>query len=441
MKDATNQILQRLATLMEKKVVDWDAVERTVNDFPDINEYDGYDTPLSLSFTFCGHDRGENMIRLVRLFLANGYDLSANEGKNGTEVLNGLCWSTYDETVTDAAKLLLDLGADPKIAYKENGEADYEKNVYGTIDWKLSGLWVQGYYDTANIFESYRQILDAYREERDYHRIRCYSDCCGHTLRKVEFLPDSETWGTLAETYPEYDGSLVFWFDDLPLVVKRYVEFSVNPFYVEDAKEPLTDISSRFSEIIGARLEQIVFIDTLTAKLCFDNGLFLLVTAEHVNENVTLSFFEVREEQPFPDFAGMEVNRVIFPGGIQYAPDCTQFTEESVGLLCGDRAFLLWSETDGGQYDDHWFSCVECSPKMLPERGRYLDLPNMKVERLFQHNHHKTGMRLSCGGKYLYCATDYFNKITLSLTDVKINSHKALFASRNSEHLTFVQDS
>ena len=135
----------------------------------------------------------------------------------------------------------------------------------------------------------------------------------------------------------------------------------------------------------------------------------------------------------------MEVDRVVFLSGRLYAPGCTKFTEESVGLLCGDRAFLLWSETDGWDYDDHWFGCLACSPEMLSVRRRILDLPKMKAERTFQHNHHKTGMRLSCGGKYFYLATNYFHEITLSLTDEKINSHKALFAFDSSEHLAFLQ--
>lgn len=435
MKKQTDKVLNRLCRLLAKKDVDWAAVEQTIRRFPDINEYDGDDTTLSEAIHYCGMDRGQSITKLIHLFVENGYDLAANSGENGAEVLNALCWSAYDEGVTDAARLLLDMGIDPKLVYRENGQIDHESGIYGTIDWKLIGLWNQGYYDTANIFETLRQIVDAYRDGKDYHRVRCFSDCCGHTLRKVEYLPDFETWGTLAETYPGYDGSLVFRFDDLPLIVRRNIELSVNPFSVEDAKEPLTDVSARFSRTIGARLEKFVFIDAQTVKMCFQNGMILLMTAERINDNLMLSFCESFPEQPFPNLTGMEIDKVVFLSGRVYDPDCTQYTEESLGLLCGDRAFLLWSETDGWDYDDHWFGCLECSREMLSVRRRVLDLPKMKVERMFQHNHRKTGMRLSCGGKYLYLATNYFHEITVSLTGEKINSHEALFAFNGSEHI------
>jgi hypothetical protein len=56
-----------------------------------------------------------------------------NNGRHGAEALKALCWSTYDKAILDAAKLLLDAGADPLCLDVEGNDVLY------SINWKLSG--------------------------------------------------------------------------------------------------------------------------------------------------------------------------------------------------------------------------------------------------------------------------------------------------------------
>ena len=73
------------------------------------------------------------LLEIIRFFLDHGYDLTTNNGRHGAEALRALCWSTCDGAILDAAKLLLEAGADPLV---RNGDGN---TVLDTIRWKISG--------------------------------------------------------------------------------------------------------------------------------------------------------------------------------------------------------------------------------------------------------------------------------------------------------------
>ena len=51
--------------------------------------------------------RGDRLLKFVRLFLENGFDVNGNNGRNGALCLHELCWSTYDEYILQIAEVLL----------------------------------------------------------------------------------------------------------------------------------------------------------------------------------------------------------------------------------------------------------------------------------------------------------------------------------------------
>ena len=109
------KIVSRLCSISETLPVDWAAFDAVLDSIPDINviEEDVWEeTYLSSCIeNISAYHSGEVLADLIRHFLAQGYDVRANEGKNGGLCLSQLCWSSYDRYIIDAAKVLVLAGA------------------------------------------------------------------------------------------------------------------------------------------------------------------------------------------------------------------------------------------------------------------------------------------------------------------------------------------
>ncbi|MBR5649063.1 hypothetical protein [Pseudobutyrivibrio sp.] len=282
--------LERLLSKeIEKYIIDWAEVSRIIEENKDyINEFGDDDSALSDCFYYF-NNRGKYLVKLIQIFLENGFDVSANGGKNGSSCLHQLCWHVYDQYVLDAAELLLDAGADSTLDHYEDEHDEY--GVLDSIDWRL-GYWNIGehdleyaaeYFDIANIYEAYYLMIKRVQAHLDYHGIRAFRRTVGGTVYKVEEVIVHDT--------NKKDGttrrSLVFHVDDMLLEARDCVEFIVNPYIKENAIS-IKDVTEGYKPIIGAKIKSLRYLDSVTARLSIDNGYKIVFKWENQRGNIVL---------------------------------------------------------------------------------------------------------------------------------------------------------
>jgi hypothetical protein len=214
-------------------------------------------------------ENGYKISIIVQHFINKGYDVTINKGRNGGYALSRLLWPSHDKYILDAAVILI--GAGSAITY-ENG--DGSDGVLGDLDCKLAVSWgAFEDYEAANLFEAYYTMLLAAKDGKDYKTIRSYHDCIGLKMTKAQFIPENDMEALRKNgDITEFNGNLVLCFGDKPLLIRKYVEFLVDPLFVQDNINKCVNIENQFDKIIGSTLKDLKYIDEHCAYLCFDNG-------------------------------------------------------------------------------------------------------------------------------------------------------------------------
>lgn len=419
-----------LGRILNKKNIDWDLFDQELSKLPDINVIYEEDTILSELYHECPD--GTVLVEITKRFLAAGYDVAANDGQNGAMCLHNLCWATYDKYILDAAKLLLAAGADTKLSV--NDDAEELSGVKGSISWRLSGDWVEGAYTVANTFEAYWQLVEAHEEGKDYQSICTFEDCIGQPLLGAEIISSKSV--ICKPPLTAFDGHLVLWFGDKPLVISKYIDFVVNPVYAMDNKPKTAPADQYLQPLLYAKLSRFVFVDQCTAQLQFDNGMYLLLSSsDYRNKEIRYGFFEICKDTQI-DLNGEEIDSIVLTPGKTYSDSCDRFSEHSVSLICGDKAFLLHRYPEGysKSFEIH---IIKCSLPFVADYKRKIVLSDLKFEKAFLHQHKLSGMRIACGTKYFYLFADQYDELHLKLTEEKITSWQTLTSNRTSEKLMF----
>lgn len=419
-----------LGKILEKKSIDWELFDLELSKIPDINAVYEEDTILSKLYNECPD--GTILVEITKRFLAAGYDVAANDGQNGAICLHNLCWATYDKYILDAAKLLLSAGADTKLSFDDNNEE--LSGVKGSISWRLDGDWVEGAYTVANIFEAYWQLVAAYEAGKDYQRICTFEDCVGQTLLGAEIISSKSAISKPPLT--AFDGHLVLWFGDKPLVISKYIDFVVNPVFFAENKEKSVAADFYFRSLINAKLTRFVFVDQCTAQLQFDNGMYLLLSSsDYRNNENRYGFFEICKDTQV-DLSGEEIDSIALAPGKNYSDSCDQFSEHSVSLICGDKAFLLHRYPEG--YSKNFeIHTIKCSLPFVADYKRRIVLSDLKCEKTFFRQYKLSGIRIACGIKFFYLFADERDALHLKLAEEKISSWQTLSNNRSSEKLIF----
>lgn len=97
------------------------------------------------------------LLEIIRFFLDNGYDVARNDGHHGSQALRALCWSTYDKAILEAARMLLDAGADPFCLDADGWD------VFESIEWKISGC--VPVYDDPELERLFKALYDLVEEK------------------------------------------------------------------------------------------------------------------------------------------------------------------------------------------------------------------------------------------------------------------------------------
>lgn len=412
---------QELLKEIRYERTDWEKTKRLVKELGgEINDI--CDGETILSEFFLGAEDGEKLLKLTRLFLSNGYDVKANSGFNGYATLRNLCWASYDRYILDIAELLLDAGADtnPQDEWKAFAEiGEEEDGILENILWKLA-YWSTGRYDTANLFEAYFDMIEAFNLGKDYHGIRDSSAAIGKTITAVERITLPKIEG--AEDYCSGDDAIVLWCGEMPLTVSWYLSIKVNP-YIPGKAVRRQDISDEYCHLIGHKIQGLKYCTANTAMLNLDHGFYVLILNDRVfGNNVEPDIRMIMQKDPEPvSFSpGMDFEGIFFEGRRTYPESEGVYSEDTVLLKRGGTIYRIWCGMEDSRQGEERGSLLTdtLSSKDVPgiESARSAYLTNIRFDHLAKAGD-KEMLIFKCDEGWLYIQPNNFCEVEFCLSE------------------------
>lgn len=435
--------VSKLSAITDLDPVNWDAFDATLNGLEDINFYDDqYEETILSEFIMDGnfYNRGTILADIVRHFLSCGYDVTANEGLNGGLALQSLCWSSYDHHILGAAKVLMNAGAPVTYRTSDDDPNDEPEGLLGSISWKLSGAWmVDKDYAWANTLEAYYAMTEANITGKDYNSIDNYFACIGKPLTSVSAInvgskPALHDEGDISV----YSEPLIMWFEDKPLVISCYTDFVVNPVYADDKKGSLADVTTVFSSLIGATLQEVQYIGTTICYFEFSNGKRLFFACRDIGNRKRVGAFDIRGDSKKIDVEQLCIDYFCAINGRTFASTVTEYSEDAIALFCDDAAYLLYLRH--GTADRYQFGICPCTRALLSEYTRQYPLQQPKKTTWIYDQSNLSAVRLDFPDGYLYMAATEYYDIEIQLTDKLYNPLEYSVLPRNEgKHMEFLK--
>ncbi|MDD6672708.1 MAG: hypothetical protein PUE46_01790 [Eubacteriales bacterium] len=384
-----------------KKTINWEIVESLIKCLsPTINDkIDDYGDPscaLALLIQYFNHN-GEDLVKLFKLFIENGFDPKANDYNNGYSVLCALAYTTDDHYILDAAKLLLDRGA------------KVDEGTFESISWQL-GDWVVGDCDFANIITTYCVLAKQVMQVEEYQDVECWDFVKRKRLDKIERfnITDKET-GEQRENY-------ALWFDGIPLIINEYTESYVNPYVLNKAFNRI-DVSEKFSEIIGRKMKTVHYIDAGTVHISFFNNCKLAFAS---NDNkLCLKSLLIKGKATI--HVGEKIHSFKVMSGMRYA-ECVRIYRQNTVFLTTENNDL--QITNNNVYGDNYFAINKVTPEFIKNATENVSVTNGKICEYFYHTKNETeisGICIECDKGYLYIRSSSFRELEIFLSSKRFN--------------------
>lgn len=248
------------------------AAQRLLEQGAHINASEDSDgTPLLAQIIMdCFYDSESKYLpAAVRFFLENGYDVHKENGKYGGEALYALCYSTYDKHILDAAKLLLDAGADPLYVTDTVPE---DVTVLDVVSEKASaGIPVYDSLEQECLFWVLYDIMKAKTKSLSYSGIRWADAVIGKRIEKVCSCASTAEaalfdYATGSHDYRNcFTDDMVLVCEGIPLRLTHYCHAYVKPFGIADKT---IDLSEHFPSLIGRQIKVVQFLTNTVELEC-----------------------------------------------------------------------------------------------------------------------------------------------------------------------------
>lgn len=223
---------------------------------------------------------------IIRFCLENGYDVSRENGRFGAEALSALCWSTGDKVILDAAKILLDAGADPFCSDSEG------EDVFASISWVLAGcIPVDEDLEAECLFSAFYDLAESKTKGLDYRKIQWWDAVRGKRIDRVLSCGACGEEVTYAFSTGDhrykncFGDEIVLDCEGTMLMITKYCHAYVNPLKLPDHPVDLLD---RLHGIVGKRVADVRFSVNMgeqgrmrshgsVLEICMDDGTVLTV--------------------------------------------------------------------------------------------------------------------------------------------------------------------
>lgn len=226
----------------------------------DINAFNEYNETL-LSETilndFSNDENGPALLEYIRFMLNHGFDVTMNNGAHGGETLINLVYVACNPYMVEAARMLLNAGADS--AYVDDHE--------DVRDWYLtkSGDEAVNYndYEASAVYATIAEMMWLQQHHRDFNTVQMYTAAIGKTVENIYICDDRwnpASFHSAAESPIDatpaliFTGSVILTCGSLPLSVSHSLDIMVNP---NDIAENKVSLHETFADVIGETIEQI----------------------------------------------------------------------------------------------------------------------------------------------------------------------------------------
>ena len=399
-----NKTADKLLSLLPKKNESWELFDKELEKNEHLNAFDKKYTATILSIFLHSnifYHNGALMPEAIRHFISKGYDVRANGGANGTVPMEALCRSSYDRYIVDALKVLLDAGAPLSCELEDDDDSpDFMKS----LNWKISGSWgPSNDYETANILEACYNMAEAYEKGKSYEGMDSYHKCIGQPLTAI-FSTDSIEELKKENNTTEFSGSLVMWFGAYPLVVSSYVDMEINPLFVSENEDSLSDISVMFEEVSGSKLKAIKYQNSITCYLEFDNGHRMLLSSCSAEGRKRNGLFEIIKSDN-AEIENLKIKEIYRTKGKVYSSGTTIYEEEALALVCDDGIYCLFREEQGHKYG---IKLIRSSRELLRDYSVKLSVSKISEIIPLRKKENINTLRIKCKEGFLYIkAKDY----------------------------------
>ena len=424
-------IVNKLYKTIKTDRIDWNAFDNILSGVEDINIINDEDETILTEILQDEYfyKNGSSMPDVIRHFLNHGYDVTANEGRNGGSPLSELCWTSYDKYILDAAKVLLDAKA--PIEYKSiYDEPDEElSGVIGSIAWKLSGAWaVDKDYDWANTMEAYYNIAEAAKEGKDYNEISSHIDCVGRTLSGVSVISEFTNSILPENGIFKFNDSLVLWFGDMPLVVSKYITLIVDRLIVKNQEDSLQSVDEYFNEIIGSKLTKIQYVNSSMCFLNFSNGKRITFAHQSIGDEIT-GVVAISSDE-LEDIEKMKFNFIRRNHNITYSDSATAYEEEALAFIGAEDSYMLYTVPVNDRM--YGLECIKVKRELLSEFNLQFPIHDQEKIDIYKTGEKATAIRIKYGTEYLYIKSSEYIGLEIALSGQLINPH-----DRNTYNLYF----
>ena len=201
---------------------------------------------------------GPAMISVIRFFLDHGFDVHRDDGRYGAQCLNALHLSSFDESMIEAAKILLDAGAQDIPVDDDPEDTPQESFI---IEQSFQDTTQSNHY-LGNIYEAVLQIFAAKEKGRPYTGIDWFRAAVGKRIDRVmaDADPGTEVFYTAETDTYHHDNcfrcNLYFVFDGGFFLYEREASCYVDTCFPDT---PLIDVSDSFPDVVGCTLDDITF--------------------------------------------------------------------------------------------------------------------------------------------------------------------------------------
>lgn len=405
------KIVDKIYKQVNKKRIDWEQLEEYISGLGDeINAYDEGEDETILSELYSSHRHpGSVNVRLTELFIKHGFDVKANEGKNGESCLCALCWSSYDHYVLHVAELLFKAGARDRDGYVKDA-ADDETGVLSSISWKF-GYWYTGEYDSANMFVAYYILAERALVGKKYSGIRAFRDCVGKTVSKVERIKEKGVRGDKVRT------SYLLHCEDMHLVASDYVEFIINPYAREEAIE-IEDVSDEYREIIGAKIRGLKYFNSSLAKLSLDNGYAMQIGDVCSNEDEGAWFRVASSEQGKLPPVGTTIESIKLWGQFKHAETSTYYRENTIVFNTEKCAYGLYAKGKG--YMDASIRVERLDKALIADIEREIEVNNLVLKHVEYNGDAVKWVSCSCDEGIIYIVSKGWTDVAIFMSEFEI---------------------
>jgi len=413
---------EKIEKAVSPKRIDWAKTEEYIRQLGDnINDIEDGDDSF-LSNLYCYIRNGRDAVKLTELFLHYGYDVSANNGFNGAACLQRLCYSLGDHYILHVAEMLIDAGADCTLDIDEPSSIDDNDppGVLSCIGWRL-GDWMTGEFYYANIIEAYSQMVIRKTENKPYKGIRSFRDFVGKTVNKVLRLSWRDSNGTELP-HNAFDGGLVLIADDAALVAQPYIEFVVNPYYL-DENFIAEDVSDCYKEIIGTQIRGLRFESSTFATISFENGKrlsFMSAWYDSEKDHQACLCYLRSSNDMLKLHSGAVINELLFTVGRTFSDACRIHELSNFFFRISEKYYHVYSK--GRSYGSHSLRIEEIPSEWAERLKLTVKDKDVTVESAKYVQDSLKWIELKTDNGYLYICVDTFEEMNFFKSKTKIEN-------------------